>query len=678
MAGEIAYKLTAEEKQALEAIKRIAEAFAGGEGAVKKMTDATKQLSKDQEEMGRAAQRVMREIETPQERYNAKLAELNKLLEAGKLTQDQFGRAAKQAGDELEGVGKKGTEAFGAKAVGDLKSYITGMVSLHAAIDLAKRGLEALHAAQQEAANRARESEFSFGSLAEVSGGSTKRFAHNLELARHIAATAGMKENEAAALTFALLSAGAEGEADVFAGAKKAGVISEPAQLLRASTAMRKAFGGQMTNRQLLDIAFGAAESSPSKAADLLSSAAEGGAHARAAGVTEQELLAGVAVNATVLDSKGGATRGGTSMRALMRALVRISGGETETYGKQRHERERLKKQLVSDEQAAEKQHRQWEETEREKTIRFAAVKHARPDREKFEIETARAKAAETERMAGLHAAFAARRQALPKTGGELTDEEGRPLGEDVKALQARLHLHGTLLERLHQIRAGGFNDAELQKLFGRQEGLLAYKNILDGEGDYASSLGRQGTAAREGLFGQILSMPAADPSLRAAAAARRTEEAAHESDQEAGTWENTYQAVTNAAYRQSGPGGKALIQIARPLDYLPFVERRKMQQFLRGGFLDWDRETRQLAVHALGGVQAAYGDIQSEPAQRYIRDTRGLILGGHFGENTSAMRQAIDDLGEAAKDLKQSAAELARSHRANPMIGHKDKGDRQ
>ena len=123
------------------------------------------------------------------------------------------------------------------------------MFSVAAAIGVVKKGLEEVGRIKAEAAARARESEFGYGSLAEVSQGDPEKFKQNVATARHIASTAGMSENQAARLTFALSSAGAMGEADTFAEAYKRGVVQDPETLLRSSTAMRKAYGGQMSNR---------------------------------------------------------------------------------------------------------------------------------------------------------------------------------------------------------------------------------------------------------------------------------------------------------------------------------------------------------------------------------------------------------------------------------------------
>lgn len=326
MAGEIAYKLTAEEKQAVDAIRKVAQAFNDVEGGVKKVSEETKRLEREQAEMGRLAKRVMEEAKTPLDRYAEQMDKLNQLVEQGKIPLTAYEAAAKKAGKELEDAGKAAREAFGPAAVDSMLKYVGGLVSLASAIAAVKQGFAEMSRIKSEAAQHTKESEFGYGALAEVSGGDKVKFQKNVAMARHIAASAGMSENQATKLTFALSSAEMMGEADTFSNAYKQGVVRDPENLLRSSNAMRKAFGGRMSGKNLLNIAFGAGEASPSKANELLAASAGAAAYAQGTGTTEQELLAGTAVNATVLDPEGGAARGGTAMKALMKAIVRATG----------------------------------------------------------------------------------------------------------------------------------------------------------------------------------------------------------------------------------------------------------------------------------------------------------------------------------------------------------------
>ena len=122
MAGEIAYKLSAEEKQAVDAIRKVAEAYAKVEGGVKKVSEETKKAQKEQEEMGRMAKRIMEEARTPAERYAEQMSKLEQLFRDGKIDLDAFNGAAKKAHDQMISAGKKTEDAFGPKAMGMVRT----------------------------------------------------------------------------------------------------------------------------------------------------------------------------------------------------------------------------------------------------------------------------------------------------------------------------------------------------------------------------------------------------------------------------------------------------------------------------------------------------------------------------------------------------------------------------
>jgi len=88
---------------------------------------ATREATRREEEYGRAARQVLQQIQSPQERYNAKLRQLGTLLRAGKLSQDQFTRAARQAKGELDGAGRAGDKAFGPNALSMVRSFASAL-----------------------------------------------------------------------------------------------------------------------------------------------------------------------------------------------------------------------------------------------------------------------------------------------------------------------------------------------------------------------------------------------------------------------------------------------------------------------------------------------------------------------------------------------------------------------
>lgn len=115
MAGEIAYKLTADEKQALDAILKVARAYSDVEGGAKGATEATKRASRETEEMGRLAKRVMEDAKAPAQKYAEQVAKLDQLYKDGRISLGAYENAVKNA------QGSMG-DAFGSKALGMVKT----------------------------------------------------------------------------------------------------------------------------------------------------------------------------------------------------------------------------------------------------------------------------------------------------------------------------------------------------------------------------------------------------------------------------------------------------------------------------------------------------------------------------------------------------------------------------
>ena len=90
---------------------KTAKAEAEVEAGAKKIASATAAAAKQQVAMGRAAQRVLKQIQSPQEKYNAKVKNLSGLLKANKLSQDQYGRAVAQTKTQMIAAGQATDEA---------------------------------------------------------------------------------------------------------------------------------------------------------------------------------------------------------------------------------------------------------------------------------------------------------------------------------------------------------------------------------------------------------------------------------------------------------------------------------------------------------------------------------------------------------------------------------------
>jgi hypothetical protein len=154
MAGEIAYKLTAEEKQAIDAIRKVAEAFSGVEGGIKKVSEETRKAQQEQAELGRLAKRIMEDAKTPAEKYAEQMAKLEQLYKDGKISLGAYKDAANKAHDAMAATGNAGVEAFGQKALGMVRTFAGALGlggGIAGALQLVVEQYRAVHNAQQEA-----------------------------------------------------------------------------------------------------------------------------------------------------------------------------------------------------------------------------------------------------------------------------------------------------------------------------------------------------------------------------------------------------------------------------------------------------------------------------------------------------------------------------------------------
>lgn len=278
-----------------------------------------KAVDKELQQLDRSAKRTHRDTRTDLEKYNAKLAELSKLLQQNKIDQDTYNRAVKQAQVELDGV----KESFGSMAV----SAVAGMASLATVIGGIKQALSEV----REEANRIGEqadARFSTrGVLAQV--------ADPKNLAADFANLVSQSEDmlrkgavgsieEADRLTFALRSTGQESDRDTFAALGRTGLVESLSEVVNATDSLKDAFGRSEVGdvRQMLSKGLAASAVSQTSMEAILVNSAKAGAAAAKAGVTDEEMMAAVA---TLSDPLGGrAETAADRMRALFDAAQRV------------------------------------------------------------------------------------------------------------------------------------------------------------------------------------------------------------------------------------------------------------------------------------------------------------------------------------------------------------------
>ncbi|MBN2294881.1 MAG: hypothetical protein JXM70_20805, partial [Pirellulales bacterium] len=82
--------------QAEKALKQEEAGRVRAAEAEKRQSESARRRARYEEALGRKRKQILAEIETPQDRYNAKMRDLNRLLRTGALTQDQYGAAVRK------------------------------------------------------------------------------------------------------------------------------------------------------------------------------------------------------------------------------------------------------------------------------------------------------------------------------------------------------------------------------------------------------------------------------------------------------------------------------------------------------------------------------------------------------------------------------------------------------
>ncbi len=133
----------------VEAERKRAEA---AKESAKIRAESGRKAAQEELTLNREAAKIREAALTPLERYNRELANLNTLLEKGKISHEEHGRAAKQAAEGFD-KGKFDTHSILTQNVADLKSWALGLVGgggIIGAIELVWRKMEEWRARMKE------------------------------------------------------------------------------------------------------------------------------------------------------------------------------------------------------------------------------------------------------------------------------------------------------------------------------------------------------------------------------------------------------------------------------------------------------------------------------------------------------------------------------------------------
>ena len=592
MAGDIAYKLTADEAQALQAVSRLSREFGLNETAIKKAVEATKDLDRTQQQMGREAARVFEQTRTPLEAQLGQLQKLDELYKANKIDAETYGRAAEQTAqkqaEDYKKVADAQKPAFGEQAKASLQQYANAATLVENAIGAINERLKAAIELQKQAASSDRSAEMSEGSLAEVADGDPEKYQQLLATSRGIAAKSGMKREQAAALTFAAESAGNLDEVGTFADLYQQGVVQDPEALMRATKTIQTATGEENSGslRDITSQLLAAGHYSPQKIAQLGPAAANAGVNARDAGVTEQELLAAVAVESK---ATGSADLAATMQKSLQKTLAALKSNKAGKPG-----------EIATDED------------------------------------------------------------------GHILDQKAQILRDDARIVLAKSE-DKSLTGQLHAIQGMKLDPQQMQKLFGRQEGLMAYNLLLRNEEQVHKATRDILLAPRENLVGKTLALTGADEQGAAAKAARVQEEGAKVklAGSKIGVARNVEDAAYAALEAKYSTGELKPRMFHTPESEITTLQGWKQDTMLRKGHLrsevlgegsngQWklDNNPELLAqlVQAEGGEEKVFGDRQN----------------WHGGKDTSG----LEHFKEVTKDLRDATGNLKAAFQAKPTLG--------
>jgi len=234
-------------------------------------------------------------------------------------------RKQKKLASGLSGVAKQSNKAFGSKAVSDLKNYAAGFVGVGAAVGVVTAGLRDMRRLQDEAAQRAIQSEGGLANLIQLADNKPQLgslVSKSKDLFRN---GVGTTLGEASGVVFSLESAGLLRDAGLFKELAGRKIVNDAGSFAKSVATLITSIGAEEAGsvRDVVSKAFAASKASPSSVESLLQSAARAGVSARLLGVSDEELLAATALAAK---ATGSAEQGGTQINALLQSLLKQKG----------------------------------------------------------------------------------------------------------------------------------------------------------------------------------------------------------------------------------------------------------------------------------------------------------------------------------------------------------------
>lgn len=266
--------------------------------------------------------------------------------------------------------------------------------------------------------------------------------------------------------------------------------------------------------------------------------------------------------------------------------------------------------------------------------------------------------------------------------GEDGVEVEQKDAGDLKAKIAGRIDFEGkSLMEQLHQIEGLGLNEAELQKLLGRQQAVAGYRFLLAREKEFGD-VKRQIKSLRGDLAGDLMGLVDQDPSVRAALTAKKEEAAGKAAAEETiaieenvikSVREHTYKALRKGK-KDPAAGAEATIAIAEMGDtlfgWIPGARKSDAKNRIREGFLDDDPKLKAWAMRELG--------MRQEFAPQRSNASTIDLSGSHNVKEDffTALEQSSKQLSDASGKLDQAADNLNRSNKPRPTLAAPDQKD--
>ena len=587
-AGQIT---TTEHAQAVDRLGReFAKTATPAERYERGIADLNTQLERgtiDQAQHTRATGQLRAEYQrtqTPMNQMRSQVQKLREQLADGTITQTEYTREVRDVQRAWEESGKAGATVNQSQAgwlhghALKLGAVIGAYGSMHTAISKVTDIIADMRAKADDAADAAQQAAPGLGQLAQLAE-TREEMQQMLYQARLVHAKGGASSlDEAAKLVFSLQSAGASQELDMFSNLKRTGLVNDPAMMAKAAKTIQESMGEEEagTFAELVSKAFGASKYSPSTAEGILEDASRGGTAARALGMRDEEVIA---ATAQISAATGSADTAGTQVASLLKSLV-VKGDPTSQITAARKQLDEAKTELSEVGQRAESERQQLAEQ------RNSALETIR------RLELRRSTANESTDFQAINFDLAKHRKELNSTADRINQvnaresEQRATLQAQIAAAQQAIESPDTgfaglrLDEMIEKVRSKGMGEEDLQKYFGREEAVAAFRLLSEGAEKFREIVGEVDAAAEEQRVFKKLELGAVDPSLQAAQTAAASEALEEESRRLAGTFVNLDRALHNqitAGMQAEGRHAMAAMHraMALPYRFLTSAEQR-------------------------------------------------------------------------------------------------------